>query len=164
MCTKYFDVNKRQILLAGQLTGNGIRTAFLDYITVSIGNLQGYKVCFLILNCFLREGNPFTCQLYVRVVTFFWRVTVGIFCTKTTKRSWWREHRKTPQFTMWIEYVATSDQTAHTVKSSEGLWLACCRGRGGQYKCFTAIFLALDTGISESRGSREMAWLHPSTD
>lgn len=49
---------------------------------------------------------------------------------------------KTPQFTTWIKYVATSDPAAQTVRARKGLWLACCRG---VKNFFFFFFLAPDS-------------------
>lgn len=46
---KLFDAIKRQIILAAQAEWK--KTAYMNHLTVSTGNLRGYKVCFPVHDC-----------------------------------------------------------------------------------------------------------------
>lgn len=141
----------RQILLAGQPTVNE-RRLLLNYITLSTGNLQDYKVCFLDHSC---------------CVFFMFQLCMHA-CSHLQDQSWHIVHQESTdkfesmnmeEINGWIcgfKYVATALKDYDlcvVVKKKETV----CNG-------FTAIFLALHIGISESRESCELTWLLSDSD
>lgn len=147
----------RQILLAGQPTVNE-RRLLLNYITLSTGNWQDYKVCFLDHSCCIFFMFQLY-ELYACMLTFAGSKLAHCASGKHWQ-VWKYEHGRDQRFTMWVKCVATSEPTARSVGALKDYDLCVVvKIKETVCKSFTAIFLALHIGISESRESCELTWL-----